>query len=493
MNKGLRSRSFLRAATVASVLSIFAVLFLLIPASADHTFDTDVHMAVARSDLTEGSRMALTFSTLDGQPAPDDRHIYLAISGTATEGGRADFTITGPNGRLLPSIGETLYDRKVILPQGATSVVVRISTRNDSDAEQCETITIQGLQRDGSHKAFVGVLEVAIAANDLDRTPSETLPSVDLTQTGETWMATLNDPGARWGPKWRWHRSAREHGPWTLVEYNRDEYTLTDADSGYYLRAEARYDNSDNVLACAHVVWKEQGEINNNVNTNNHGNTNNGNSNNGNSNNGGNTDGNSNNGGNTDGSESKSTDTSDFSDLDSAGEHKGPLQTLDNEGVLDGTGCGDGLMCPGGPLLRWEAAVWLVRVLDGKNPDPVTTVRYTDVDATAWWAPYIERLAELGVTVGCKADPDIYCPDVKVPRSQMASFLARAFDLPAVEDVGFTDVGGLAHSANIYSAYTAGIIESCSIDPLKFCPSQVDTRGEFATYIIRSRTYAASG
>ena len=313
----------------------------------------------------------------------------------------------------------------------------------------------------------------------------------------------MKDPSVASDAKWHWHRSTSRDGPWELAESSRNPYTPKAADMGHYLRPTAVYDTVDEkghrAVGCAQVVSEEH--VPNGNSGNNNGGTS-GNSNNGGSNNGG-TSGNSNNGGSNNGgtsgnsnsgaSETKSTDTSAFSDLDSAGEHKGPMQTLDSEGVLDGTGCGDGLMCPGGPLLRWEAAVWLVRVLDGKNPDPVTAVRFTDVDATVWWAPYIERLAELGVTVGCKEDPDIYCPDVEVPRSQMASFLVRAFDLPAVEHVGLTDVGGPAHSANIYSAYTAGVMESCSIDPLKFCPSQVDTRGEFATYLLRSRTYAASG
>ena len=489
MNKGLRSRSFLRAAAVASVPLVAAVLFLLLPASAQDTYDPIIMRSDA-GETREGRHVTLTFLLND--LAPDDevkRHVLLALSGTAEPGSQGDFTINDSNGKPLPSEGNTLYNRKVTIKPKATSATVTINVRNDSDAEQCEMIEVQGIFWLDGEKHFLGILNIAIAANDLDRTPSGTLPSVDLTQTGETWMATLNDPGKREAPKWRWHRSAREHGPWTLVDYDTDRYTLTDADSGYYLRAEARYDNSDNEPACAHVVWKEQGEINN-LGTNNN-NNNGGNS--GSSNRGGGNSGSSNRGGsNNGGSESKSTDTSDFSDLDSAGEHKVALQTLDNEGVLDGTGCGDGLLCPGGPFLRWEAAVWLVRVLDGKNPDPVTAVRFTDVDATVWWAPYVERLAELEVTIGCKEDPDIYCPDVEVPRSQMASFLVRAFDLPAVEHVGFTDVGGPAHSANIYSVYTAGVMESCSIDPLKFCPSQVDTRGEFATYLLRSRTYAAN-
>ena len=44
------------------------------------------------------------------------------------------------------------------------------------------------------------------------------------------------------------------------------------------------------------------------------------------------------------------------------------LEALDAQGVLAGTGCGDGLLCPGEPIARWEMAIWLVRVLDGSDP-----------------------------------------------------------------------------------------------------------------------------
>ena len=39
------------------------------------------------------------------------------------------------------------------------------------------------------------------------------------------------------------------------------------------------------------------------------------------------------------------------------------------------------------------------------------------------------RLAASGITAGCAADR--FCPNGVVTRAQMATFLARAFDLPS--------------------------------------------------------------
>ena len=200
---------------------------------------------------------------------------------------------------------------------------------------------------------------------------------------------------------------------------------------------------------------------------------------------------NNNNGGDNNGGEPDSTDTDSFSDLDSAGEHTRAVRILYGEGVFEDTGCSEGLLCPGGPLLRWEAAVWFVRVLDGMNPDPVSSVRFTDVDPKVWWAPYVERLADLNVTLGCTADPDKYCPDTEVTRAQMATLLKRAFALPAAEPVGFVDTARTVHAPNIDSSYAAGITGSCSADPLKFCPWDSNSRAQVAGYLLRGRNFAA--
>ena len=57
-----------------------------------------------------------------------------------------------------------------------------------------------------------------------------------------------------------------------------------------------------------------------------------------------------------------------FSD-DDGSVHEPALEALASRGVLAGIECGEGLICPGEPLKRWEMAVWLVRVLDGADDD----------------------------------------------------------------------------------------------------------------------------
>ena len=164
--------------------------------------------------------------------------------------------------------------------------------------------------------------------------------------------------------------------------------------------------------------------------------------------------------------------------------HEPALEVLAARGVLDGIECGEGLICPGKPLKRWEMAVWLVRVLDGADPGPPDTPSFSDVDYDAWWAPLVDRLMELGVTAGCRRDPLQYCPDGAVSRAQMATFLKTAFDLEPAASAGFTDVDrGDAHAASIDALAASGVTAGCSRSPLRFCPAVSVTRGQMASFL----------
>ncbi len=122
--------------------------------------------------------------------------------------------------------------------------------------------------------------------------------------------------------------------------------------------------------------------------------------------------------------------------------------------------------------------MWLVRALEGGPSAPVETSRFEDVDAGQWWAPYVERLAELGVTRGCATEPDRFCPNSPVTRGQMATFLARALRLEPVDVVGFIDVAGNRRRENIGAAAAAGIVQGCPTGSFRFCPGAEVTRGE---------------
>ena len=73
-----------------------------------------------------------------------------------------------------------------------------------------------------------------------------------------------------------------------------------------------------------------------------------------------------------------------------------------------GTECAQGF-CPDDAIDRKTMAVWMVRVLDREDPPAASESRFDDVDAHSFQAPFIERLAELGVTGGC-GDGTGFCP-----------------------------------------------------------------------------------
>ena len=173
-------------------------------------------------------------------------------------------------------------------------------------------------------------------------------------------------------------------------------------------------------------------------------------------------------------------------DLEVGSERFRAVETLVADGVLAGTECQPGLLCPGDPVPRWMLAVWLARVLDGEDPEPVSESSFVDVDPEQWWAAHVERLAELGVTVGCASEPARYCPDSPVTRAQMASFLKRAFQLDPAVPAGFADTRRNHHAAAIDALFAVGITKGCADDPLRFCPDEATTRGQMALFLNRA-------
>ena len=175
-----------------------------------------------------------------------------------------------------------------------------------------------------------------------------------------------------------------------------------------------------------------------------------------------------------------------YTDVSADGTHYPAITALADLGIFDGTDCGQNRFCPTDPLPRWAIAVWLVRILDGDDPTP-RSARFADVTGNPWWESHVERLAELGVTAGCATNPLRFCPDRTVSRAQMASFLARAFDLPSGPDAGFTDVtAGSTHSDDISALYASGMTAGCRTEPLRYCPARATTRGEMATFLWRA-------
>ena len=168
------------------------------------------------------------------------------------------------------------------------------------------------------------------------------------------------------------------------------------------------------------------------------------------------------------------------------------IASLQEKGIFEGTDCEEGF-CPGDPLKRWQMAVWLVRILDGQDPALINESRFDDVNDDVSWAHFVDRLSDLEVTAGCKSEPLRYCPDRSVTRSQMATFLYRAFDLPDAESpAGFTDVSEESWAFNYINALAASkITAGCKSEPFSYCPSGSVTKAQMATFLYRALEWRA--
>ena len=141
-------------------------------------------------------------------------------------------------------------------------------------------------------------------------------------------------------------------------------------------------------------------------------------------------------------------------------------------------GCGESLYCPSDLVTRGQMASFIARALHL----PATATDYFSDDESSSHEADINRLAAAGITTGC--GPSAFCPTAVVKRDQMASFLARAFGLPATSTDYFTDDAGNTHQTNINRVRAAGITTGCA--PNLYCPGQGVTRGQMAAFLHRA-------
>ena len=238
--------------------------------------------------------------------------------------------------------------------------------------------------------------------------------------------------------------------------------------------------------------------------TGNNGGGNNGGGNNGGGNNGGGNNGGGNNGGGNNGGGNNGGDNNgggdnpapplqvEYTDVPNGHTHYDAISAMAATGMFLGTECRPGEFCPERPIPRWVMAVWLVRLVDGKDPVPASANRSVDVNPGKWWAAHVERLWDLGITIGCqgRTEPVLrYCPEAFTTRAQMASFLVRMYKFAPAVEAGFVDTAHSSHAPDIDSLYAVGVTRGCGADPLRYCPEEPTSRAEMATFLYRARPH----
>jgi hypothetical protein len=156
--------------------------------------------------------------------------------------------------------------------------------------------------------------------------------------------------------------------------------------------------------------------------------------------------------------------------------------------------------CPDDNVTRQEMAAFIVRAVTGTTTPAIynTTPYFNDVTAANNnFFPHIQKLMDLGITTGCSQNPPLFCPTNTIPRWEMAMFMIRARLMlqgatfatsatPYFADVP-TDVEGNGMPFPfIQRAYEEHVTNGCGTDPLVYCPDELVTRGQMASFIMRA-------
>ena len=122
------------------------------------------------------------------------------------------------------------------------------------------------------------------------------------------------------------------------------------------------------------------------------------------------------------------------------------------------------------------------------EPEPEPVRDYFVDDDGSIHETNINLIAAAGITVGCNPpDSDRYCLTEAVTRAQMATFLARALDLPEADTDYFVDDDGSIHETNINKIAAAGKTVGCNPPASdRFCPNEAVTRARMATFLARA-------
>jgi hypothetical protein len=157
---------------------------------------------------------------------------------------------------------------------------------------------------------------------------------------------------------------------------------------------------------------------------------------------------------------------------------------LSSRGVT--LGCGAGVYCPDDIVTRQQMAAFIIRARGELNPPFPASQRFPDVPPNNPFYAFIDRMAVLGITLGCGGGN--YCPLDPVTRDQMAAFMIRGlsiFNPPVPPAQRFPDVP----PTNIFYNF----IEEMAVRQItlgcgggNYCPALVVTRGQMAAFLVRA-------
>ncbi|HKX75246.1 MAG TPA: S-layer homology domain-containing protein [Acidimicrobiia bacterium] len=165
--------------------------------------------------------------------------------------------------------------------------------------------------------------------------------------------------------------------------------------------------------------------------------------------------------------------------------HESAIDAIAAQGIAKG--CNpptNNRFCPNDNVTRGQMAAFLARA-EELSP---TGVDFFSDDGSSIFEGDINRLAAAEITRGCNPPTNSrFCPDDTVTRGQMAAFLARALDLAGTNQDFFVDDNNSTFEGDINRIARAGITLGCNPPANdRFCPDRNITRAEMATFLARA-------
>jgi hypothetical protein len=180
-----------------------------------------------------------------------------------------------------------------------------------------------------------------------------------------------------------------------------------------------------------------------------------------------------------------------FDDVPSTNPDFNFLNVMKLWNITKGCSSTPSLYCPNDTATRETIAVFLIRSLYGDTFTYTNSPYFTDVPSTSTSFPYIQKMKDLGITLGCS--PTIYCPATAATREMAAVFIIRAKmknlfpsdNFPYPSTAYFTDVPSTnSNFSYIQKFRDMGITLGCS--PTQYCPAQSLTREQLGVFIVRA-------
>jgi len=173
---------------------------------------------------------------------------------------------------------------------------------------------------------------------------------------------------------------------------------------------------------------------------------------------------------------------SDCPETSLTGDYEDFINTIYYYGITGGCSAED--FCPDDPVTRAQMAVFIITSM-GERPSVAAYDAYYDDIVNDGFAPYINRMSELelGISGGC--GPRAYCPNDLLTRAQMGVFIIVAMGetgSTAAYNAYFDDIADDGFAPFINRMNEIGITGGCG--PRVYCPNDPTSRAMMAVFLV---------